>query len=146
MLPLFKYQKQVYRLAEARPPVEEGLADHAPVWHTVTFILAALQSVQMRINVQRDFWLIAITASATTQTAAGGFRAQLYDTIKKVRFADRGQLMVNIAGSSSGPFFLRDPYQFDQPDSQVLVNLTNMENAQNTVQLALYGQVLRFNQ
>lgn len=93
---------------------------------------------------------MALTATSSVFTTRGGFRAQLYDMKKQLRFADRGQLVANIAGNGGttpgAPFFLREPWQFDEPDSQVLVIVQNMETAQNSIQLVMYGQVLRFNQ
>lgn len=145
MTPLHRWQQQVYRLGEKTPPTG-GMAEHAPSWEAVNLVLDPLGTLQARVNLQKDFWLVAITTSATTNTAAGGFRAQLYDSIKKVRLADRGILRALIGGSASGPFFLREPYQFDQPNSQLLIIAQNMEAVQNTIQIVLYGQVLRFNQ
>ena len=145
MTRLLHPQQQVYRLGEGAPPIGE-MADHAPSWEVVTMILDPQGTLQARVNLQRDYWLLAIATSASVVTALGGFRMQMYDTLKKVRFADRGILKHNAGGNGSAPFWLRDPYQFDLPDSQLLVTLQNMETAQNTVQLALYGQVLRFNQ
>lgn len=145
MLPLFNWQRQVYRLAEKKPPAG-GMAEHAPSWETVNMVLPALGNLQARINLQRDFWLMALICSSSVFTASGGFRAQFYDSLKKVRFADRGMNFANIAGGARRSFFLRDPYQFDLPDSQVLVIVQNLENAVNTIQFTLYGQVLRFNQ
>jgi hypothetical protein len=145
MTRLLHPQTQVYRLGEKSPP-SGGMAEHAPSWEVVSLVLDPLGTLQARVNLQRDFWLLALATSATTITAAGGFRAQLYDTIKKVRLADRGILKHLLGGNGSAPFFLREPYQFDQPNSQLLVTVQNMEAVQNTVQIALYGQVLRFNQ
>lgn len=145
MLPLQRWQQQVYRLGEKNPPAGD-MQDHAPSWEVASFVLPALGTIQARINVQKDFHLLAITTTSSVQTALGGFRAQLYDAIKKVRFADRGMLRALMGGTTSGPFFLREPYQFDQPNSQILVMVQNMELVQNTIQLSLYGQVLRFNQ
>jgi hypothetical protein len=150
MLPIQREQMQVYRLGEKNPPAG-GLIDHAPMWECATFVLASRGSDRVRINLQRDFTLLAITTSATVNTALGGFRAQFYDTAKQLRFADRGVLFSNIAGTMGGggsgaAMFLREPYQFDQPDSQILVIAQNMENAQNSIQIVFYGLVLRFNQ
>lgn len=146
MFPFFRYQKQVYRLAEKIPPAG-GMVDHAPSWETVTVALPALGTQQLRVNVQRDFWLLGLTTSFDEAIGVvQGFRAQFYDTIKKVRFADRGVRNNLIAGNGSNPVFLRDPYHFDQPNSQILVILQNLDNAASTVQVAFYGQVLRFNQ
>jgi hypothetical protein len=145
MLPLFRYQSQVYRLGEKNPPIG-SLAGYGPVWEAVSFVLGPLASLQARVNLQRDFTLIAITASDTLQTGANGFRVQLFDTKKQIRFADRGVQRPNFAGPSKQPMFLREPYCFDQPDSQVLVMVQNLESSSNTIQLALYGQCLRFNQ
>lgn len=142
MIPFFDFQRQVYRLGEHNPPLGE-MAEHAPSWEAVSALLPAQGTIQLRVNVQRDFWLLALT---TSSDQAAGFRAQLYDTIKKVRLADRGIKNLLIGGTSNGAFFLRDPYNFDQPDSQILVVLQNLALVPANVQLALYGQVLRFNQ
>jgi len=138
-------QQQVYRLGEGSPPVG-GMAEHAPSWEVVSMVLGAQATAQARVNLQRDFWLMALVTSASQITAAGGFRVQFYDTIKKLRLADRGILKHCVGGNGSAPFWLRDPYNFDQPNSQLLVTITNMEAVANTVQVAIYGQVLRFNQ
>jgi hypothetical protein len=150
MLPLQREQSQVYRLGEKHPPSGE-LRGHGPVWEVASFVLASRDSLRARINLQRDFFLLALTVQSSVQTALGGFRAQVYDNRKQLRFADRGVLQANIAGIAAGPgaggsFFLREPYQFDEPDSQILVIVQNMENAQNSIQVSFYGQVLRFNE
>lgn len=149
MLPIQREQEQVYRLAERVPPAG-ALSDHAPTWEAVNLVLNARSTLQARVNVQRDFTLLALLAS-TSSNVNGGFRAQLYDTKKQLRFADRGVPVANIAGTQGGgglpaSFFLREPYEFDQPDSQVLVLVQNLETVTNTVQLVLYGVALRFNQ
>ena len=150
MLPLKSGQSQVYRLGEKRPP-SGGLDGHSPSWEVISFVLPANGTSQGRISLQRDFTLMALTCNASV-TDHGGFRAQLYDTMKKVRFADRGVLGALIAGAGTvvgamtSPVFLREPYAFDEPDSQVLVLVQNLEPVVNTIQLVLYGQVLRFNE
>lgn len=150
MLPLKSAQAQVYRLGEKNPP-SGGLDGHSPSWEVASFVLPARGTSQARISLQRDFTLLALSCNATV-IDHGGFRAQLYDTQKKVRFADRGVLSALIAGTGTvvgahtRPMFLREPYAFDAPDSQVLVLVQNLEPVVNTIQLVLYGQVLRFNQ
>jgi hypothetical protein len=147
MLPLHDNQSLVYKLGEKHPP-SGGMIGHSPTWEAVSFIIAARGTAQVRVSLQRNFTLLALSTSASS-VANGGFRAQLYDTKKKRRLADRGVQQANIAGSevaASGPFFLREPYQFDQPDSQLLVIVQNLETVTNTIQIALYGQVLRFNE
>jgi hypothetical protein len=150
MLPIGREQAMVYRLGERMPPAGE-MADHGPIWEAVSFVLPAQGTLQARVNVQRDFYLMALTGLASTVTAAGGFRVQMYDTKKQVRFADRGMRFQNLFGdcgppSPTGPFFIREPYHFDQPDSQIMVVVQNLESVINTVQIALYGQALRFNE
>jgi hypothetical protein len=150
MLPLQREQMQVYRMGEKNPPAGH-LHNHAPMWEVVTAILSARGSTRVRVNLQRDFTLMAITATASVNTALGGFRAQLYDMKKQLRLADRGVMFANIAGpmgggGTPGGKFLREPWEFDEPDSQILVIVQNMEAAQNSIQISLYGQVLRFNQ
>jgi len=148
MLPIQREQAQVYRLGEKNPPADE-MRNHAPMWEVVNVILNSLGSTRVRVNVQRNFTLMGLTASSSVLTALGGFRAQLYDMKKQLRMADRGQLVSNLAGNMGttpgAPIFLREPWNFDEPDSQVLVIVQNMEKAQNSIQLVMYGQVLRFN-
>jgi len=152
MLPLQREQMMVYRLGEKRPPAGE-LDGYGPMWEAITLALGAsgtnTQTLQARVNLQRDFTLLAITCSSSS-SLAGGFRAQLFDMKKKRRLADRGVIVANLAGTlgpaSPGSVFLREPYVFDQPDSQILVEVTNFEAVANTVQIVLYGLVLRFNE
>lgn len=148
MLPLFRYQAQVYRLGEKTPP-SGHMQDYGPVWEACSFVLDPLGTLQARVNLQRAFTLLAITTSATV-IDHGGFRAQFLDTKRELRLADRGVQRANIAGNqgtaNGGVFFLREPYEFDEPDSQILVMVQNLESVANTVQVAFYGQVLRFNQ
>jgi hypothetical protein len=149
MLPLQREQMQVYRMGERLPP-SGYLRDHGPTWEVVSMILAAQGTLQARVNLQRDFTLISV-ATSSSSLVAGGFRAQLYDTKKQVRLADRGVQQAMMGGQSGGagptaPFFLRDPYRFDQPDSQILVMVQNLEAVQNTIQVVLYGLALRFNE
>jgi hypothetical protein len=154
MLPIARAQMQVYRLGEKNPPAGH-LYDHAPMWECVTMTLTGRGSSRVLINLQRDFTLMAITTQASVGDH-GGFRAQFYDMKKQLRFADRGVLAVNIAGNMTGAggagpgapgaFFLREPWEFDEPDSQLLVIVQNMETIANTIDIAFYGQVLRFNQ
>lgn len=129
----------VYRLGESNPP---GLQGYGPVWEPVTVTLGALQTQQMRVNVQRDFHLLALTGSAT----GGAFRVQLYDVNNKLRLADRGVRQENVVGTGGFPFFLREPYRFDQPDSQVMFLIQNLASVSNTIQAVLYGVCLRFNE
>jgi hypothetical protein len=143
----------VYRLGEKRPPAGE-LDGYGPMWEAITLALGAsgtnTQTLQARVNLQRNFTLLAIACTASS-SLVGGFRAQFFDMKKKRRLADRGVMFANLAGDlvlplPTGIKFLREPYVFDQPDSQVLVEVTNFEAVANTVQLVLYGLVLRFNE
>ena len=147
LLPLRRNQDQVYRMGERIPP--SALDGYGPVWEAVSMSMAALQTLQARINLQRAFTLIAISASASV-TTNGGFRAQFYDLKRRIRFADRGVKAANFAGNVAGPgqspMFLREPYAFMLPDSQILLNVQNFESAANTIQIVFYGQVLRFNE
>jgi hypothetical protein len=144
MLPLLRFQLQVYRLGEKHPPVGT-MADHAPHWAITSLVLEPLDSRQIRMNLQPDFHWLATLGSATVNTQ-GGYRAQIYDTRKALRFADRGVNVAVLGGDTHGVNWFRDPYVFDVPNPQVLLIVQNLENATNDIQLALYGQVLRFNQ
>lgn len=147
MLPLRRNQGHIYRMGEKIPP--SALDGHGPMWEVATFSLGPLQTLQARINLQRDFTLIAIAASSSS-SVSGGFRFQMYDLKKRLRFADRGiqesVLAGSVASATSEPFFLREPWRFDLPDSQILVNIQNFESVVNTAQVAFYGVVLRFNE
>lgn len=143
MVPLFQRQKAVYHMADRNPAGMEGFQ---PRWEVVPAVLGALKTIQLRIAIAEQFYLLAIGGSATVNTL-GGFRAQIYDTLKQRRFADRGVQFPNLGAgglSPSGWFFLRHPYCFDQPQSQILVMLQNMENSSNTIQLVLYGACAPF--
>jgi hypothetical protein len=149
MLPLLQLQAQVYRLGEKRPP-SGHLDGYGPSWEAVNIVLGPQGTQQARVNLQRNFTLLAITCS-TTSNVSGGFLAQLYDVKKQVRFADRGVLAAMIGGIGGtaiddiAAYFLREPYPFEQPDSQVLVQVQNLEAVQNSIELVLYGVALPFN-
>lgn len=149
MTPLRRDQAQTYRLGERIPP--SALTDHAPMWEAVECLLDPLDTQQARVNLQRDYTWLAKIANCTSNLS-GGFRAQVYDIKKRYRFADRGINFSNFAGPVQNPthspacFFLREPYRFEIPDSQILLQIQNFENAPNTVMMAFYGQVMRFNQ
>lgn len=145
MLPLHEWQSQVYRFAEKYPPgLEDGFS---PIWECATCTLAGRQTTQLRINFQREFHLLAVTAKSS---AAGGFRAQIYDQIAQRRLADRGVNFANYFGTGANPMFLREPYLFqstkqDGMDGQALVVIQNQDTGNNTIQVVLYGQARRFN-
>lgn len=143
MLPRTHLQGQVYRMGERVPP---GLAGYGPLWIPIPFVLTARQTLQARVSVQRDFHLLAMAGSASVLTALGGFRAQFYDISKKRRFSDRGIGINQLVGPGAEPVFLREPYRFDAPDSQIMVVVQNLEAAGNTIELVLFGVALRFNQ
>jgi len=157
MLPLFLYQRQAYRMAEKHPP-SEGLETYAPTWEVVTFSLAQLATGQARINVQKGFTILAIAAGIDTAITAPYFNLQFFDTIKQRRFADRPVQAPAISGQSpfaqgqQSPswFLLREPYSFDQMDSQILVQVKSMQGVSEGVnancQIMFYGVALRFNQ
>jgi hypothetical protein len=139
MLPSAREQMMVYRQGELPP----GLEGYQPRWEVANAVLGARQTVQVKLDLMTDFHLLALLGGATTNTV-GGFRAQLYDQLKRYRLADRGVQFPNIGGSAAGAFFLREPYRFDLPRSQALVLLQNMEAVTNTVQLVLYGAAAPF--
>lgn len=150
MLPLHRYQSQVYRLGEIYPPgLEDGFT---PIWEVATASLPARQTTQLRINFQREFHLISIAASSS---ATGGFRAQIYDMKKQynpggkpgVRFSGRGVNVATYFGPGSSPFFLREPHPFTEPNAQALIILQNQDTggSNNVIQIVLYGQARRFN-
>ncbi len=140
MLPLRGWQADVYRMAEKMPP---GLEGYQPRWEVVNGVILAQQSLNVKIDIMTGFHLMAALASATTNTV-GGFRTQFYDAIKKRRIHDRPIQFPNLGGASAAPFFLREPYPFDLPRSQMLMILQNLETVTNTVQIVLYGVAAPF--
>lgn len=140
MFPLQREQMQVYRYGEKIPP---GLEGYQPRWEVVNAVLGAQQTLQVRVDIMTDFHILALLGTASTNTV-GGFRAQFYDQLKRLRMADRGVQFSNIGGKSNSPFFLREPYRFDLPQSQMLVLFQNLEAVANTVQIALYGVAAPF--
>ena len=162
MLPLHRYQSQVYALAQKFPPgFEDGFT---PIWECATALLPARQTTQLRINFQREFHLLAVMGSSSL---AGGFRAQLYDMKKRyctwadaarriigapsekpgVRLAGRGVNFANYFGTGGAPFFLREPHPFTEPNAQALVIIQNQDTTatSNQIQVVLYGLARRFN-
>jgi hypothetical protein len=152
MLPLHRYQSQVYRLAQKHPPgFEDGFT---PIWEVATALLPARQTTQLRINFQNQFHLLALTGSSSL---AGGFRAQIYDMKKLyegamggkpgVRLAARGVVLANYFGITGQAFFLREPHPFTEPNAQALVIIQNQDTSgsSNQIQVALFGVARRFN-
>lgn len=144
MLPLYDYQRQVYRMGEANPP-SGHMEDYSPSWEVANFVIGAQGQDQAQINLQRNFTLLALTSSASS-LANGGFKVGLYDAQKNVRLSLRGLNRSEFGGNAGGAIFLRDPYTFIGENATVLVTVQNLELVQNTIQIALYGQVMRFNQ
>ena len=142
MLPLQREQTQVYRLAEKLPP---GLEGYQPRWEVINAVLGAQQTIQVKVDIMSDFHVLAVLAQSGANTV-GGFRIQLYDAVKQCRLQDRGVQFSNFGGKAQAvsAFFLREPYHFDQPRSQLLAILQNLEPAGNTVQIALYGLAAPF--
>lgn len=160
LLTLHGYMDQVYHLAQKHPPgFEDG---YCPVWEVATAILPARTTTQLRINFQREFYLMALSGSSS---ATGGFRLQIYDKKKQycpgalpgVRLAARGVNFTNYLGAAFNPaappanggaaFFLREPHPFTEKDAQAMVIVQNQDTGgtSNQIQVALYGVVRRFN-
>lgn len=140
MLPLKQNQRQVYQFAEIPP----GLEGYQPRWEVANAVVAAQGTIQLKVDLMTDFHLLALYASASVATGLGGFRTQFYDVLKQRRLMDRGLQFPLVGGGARGGAFLREPYRFDVPKSQLLIILQNMEVAPNTVQLALYGVAAPF--
>lgn len=141
MLPLFRYQSQVYRIGESGPPL--GLEGYTPRWEVVNAVLGARQTVQVRVDLNNDYCLLATLGSASLNTV-GGFRVQIRDQRRKLRLADRGLEFPCMGGNSASPYFTREPYPFGGPRPQALVILQNLEANQNTVQFVMYGVITPF--
>lgn len=140
LLPVRGLQSDVYRMGDA---VQPGLEGYQPRWQVLNAVLGAQQTIQLKIDVPNDFYLLAFLTSSTSEVS-GGFRAQFYDVFKKYRLQDRGVQHALLGGGSGGAFFLRDAYHFDLPRSQVKVVLQNLELVANTIQVALYGVAAPF--
>lgn len=161
ILPLDTYQHGVYFLGQKHPPgFEDGFT---PIWEVATALLPPRQSTQLRINFQREFYLLGLMGSSSQ---AGGFRAQLLDVKKQYwdgtkflppgqRLAGRGVIASNYFGGTASslqpgavnPFFLREPHPFTEPNAQCLVIIQNQDTSanNNNIQVALYGVARRFN-
>lgn len=141
LVPLRRTNQQVYQLGFTHPrgDLDSG---YGPMWECVSIVLPALGTRDARINLQRDYHLLGMVGSSTS---ANGFRMQLFDVTKKRRFQDRGYGHFNLLGGTGSILFLRRPYRFDQPNSQVFVLAQNYDTVPATIQIVLYGCVLRFN-
>src|SRR5579864_8391542 len=82
MLPLYKYERQTYRLGETNPPSD--LADFGPQWVVFDLVLGALATLQVRATLQEGFTLLGLTVS-NSSNVSGGFRAQIYDVPRQRR-------------------------------------------------------------
>lgn len=140
LVPLRRTNQQCYQLGFRHP--QGDLDGYGPIWEVISATLPAFGTRQARVNFQRDFHLLGLIGNAT---GPNGFRAQLYDVKKKRRFADRPYGHFNFLGGQGSVFMLRRPYRFDQPNSQLLLLLQNLDTVSSTVQVVLYGSVLRFN-
>jgi hypothetical protein len=142
MLPLFRRQSHVYRMGEASP---SGLEGYFPRWEVVNAIIAAKQTYQTTIDLMPGFHLLALLGSASVNNVGvGGFRVHLYDKSRNIRLQARGVQINNWGGAAKYGFFLREPYPFDLPKSQAMVDITNLEAASNTIQIVLYGVAAPF--
>jgi len=136
MLPLFRYQSQVYRIGEKVPP--PGLVGYQPRWEVVNAILGARQTAQVRVDLMTGFYMLGMLGQASLNTI-GGFRVQIRDVRRKKRLSGRG-LQFQLSGGSAGfPYFSPEPYEFQGPRPQALLILQNLEAAQNTIQFVMYG-------
>lgn len=140
LVPLRRTNQQVYQLGYKHP--HGDMEGYCPSWEVITLSLPSLGTAQARVNVQRDFHLLGTVGSSTS---VNGFRVQLYDVKKKRRFSDRGFGHFNLLGGQGSILFLRRPYRFDMPNSQILVVAQNFDTVQAIEQIVLYGCVLRFN-
>jgi hypothetical protein len=139
LVPLRRTNQQVYQLGQKR---QFGLDGYCPMWEVVSFQIPPLGTKDARVNVQRDFHLLGMVGSSST---VNGFRVQLFDMRKRRRFSDRAFGHFQLLGGQGSILFLRRPYRFDEPDSQILVQVQNLDNVTHNDQIVLYGVVLRFN-
>lgn len=140
LVPLRRTNQQCFQLGYPHP--QGDMDGYGPMWEVVSMSLAAFGTKQARINVQRDFHILGKIGNST---GPNGFRAALYDVKKKRRFADRPFGHFNLLGGQGSVFMLRRPYRFDQPDSQLLVMVQNLDSVAATIQIVIFGCVLRFN-
>jgi hypothetical protein len=140
LVPLRRTNQQCYQLGFRHPSGD--LDGYGPMWEVVTMTLPAFGTKQARINVQRDFHILGKIGNST---GPNGFRAAFYDVKKKRRFADRPFGHFNMLGGQGSVFMLRRPYRFDEPNSQLLVMVQNLDSVTVTIQIVVYGCVLRFN-
>jgi len=140
LVPLRRTNQQCYQLGFRHPSGD--LDGYGPMWEVITMALTAFGTKQARVNLQRDFHLLGVIGNAS---GPNGFRTALYDVKKKRRFADRPFGHFNMLGGQGAVFMLRRPYRFDEPNSQLMVMVQNLDTVASTVQIVLYGCVLRFN-
>ena len=124
--------------AQARQALGGG---KLPYWYVFNYNLAARQTLEYRAVTSKNFYLLAMTGDSNVgQQGTPGFRAQIFDGKRQMRFSDRGVEMANLVGNAQGPAFQRVPYQF-QPLSPILVRVQNTLAIPNAGQIVLYGMV-----
>ena len=137
-------QKSVYISGEGSiEPITGGF----PVWVYTEFnALGAYATGRARIPMPEAFTLLSLMGSASVNTV-GGFRVNVYDVNRRVRFTERPANFQNFAGTGTSPLFQGaaigsrqvQPYQFQVDDAQVLITVVNLENANNNIQFVMYG-------
>jgi len=139
-IPKGHYQNAVYAHGEKFPP---GLAGGRPAWYPCDFTLAPNDTQDTTISIDEGFQLLAFLASSALGSGLGdGFRVQLYDVQKGIKFVDRGINFENVGGLGGAPYFQRSAYPFDEANPQVFVRVINLQALQNAVQVVLFGVVV----
>jgi len=137
-------QKFAYILGEGSVvPITGGF----PCWAYTEFAsLGAYATARTRIPLPSAFTLLGYFGSASVNTV-GGYRINVYDVNRRMRFTERPANFQNFAGTGNSPLVQGaaigsrqvQPYQFQEEDAQALITVVNLENASNNIQFGFYG-------
>jgi hypothetical protein len=119
-----------------------------PSWIPCDFSpLGPSKTGRCKMPLPDNFTLLAFMASASVNTK-GGFRLNVYDINRRIRFTERPVNFNAFAGTGSSPLFLGGdwgtsrfalPYQFQPTNAQCMITVVNLETVNNNIELVMYG-------
>lgn len=110
--------------------------------------LAALATGEALITTDRAFWAVLLLGQASQAGVAsfGSFRMQLLDQgvrddrLDRHFFQNKGLNQLGVCNVGAGPWMNPVPH-YIPPNHPVALRVTNMANAQNVVDVSLFGYV-----
>jgi hypothetical protein len=128
--------------------VYDMIAGGTPSWIPCDLLpLGPSKTARMKLPLPNNFTLLSFFASASSNLR-GGFRVNVYDINRRIRFTERPVNFNEIAGQGNSPLFIGGdwganrygaPYPFQPDDAQVMITIVNLETVPNNIEFGLYG-------